>query len=63
MRRTCEFCRHWYDDEEGHDYDKCVEECQDDVIRARGDLSKALIALANAIETQAQIYWRRGIGK
>jgi len=56
--KKCSYCGELYDFDNGHDYDKCVQECE-----RRYDIShkfwvEANWALTKAKEVQKQDWWR-----
>lgn len=65
--RICSFCRENYTDEEGHDYDRCVERCEEELPLAKEGLVFAARRfvdaeshLAEAKKVQKSDSWKTG---
>jgi hypothetical protein len=56
--KICSLCGETYTDEEGHNYDKCVERCRDRVSILKGKLQAAQGHLEEAQRIQKQDWWR-----
>ena len=57
--KICSFCGDMYDLGKGHDYDKCVEVCQETYNHCRTQVENWEWRLARAREVQKQDYWRK----
>jgi len=56
--KICSFCRESYVFADGHDYDRCVKECEEKLSVAVRILSRRYWALNCAKEIQGQDWWR-----
>ena len=59
--RKCSYCGAYYDDNTGHNYDICVQDCQEYLQQAKLTFDNCKWALEKAKEVQAQDWWRKKV--
>ncbi len=57
--RMCSFCMELYTDEEGHNYDLCVQKCETALLKAMERVHVLEWALEGAKKVQSKDWWRR----